>query len=271
MEKVKTELIMLGTGYAMATRCYNTCFALKNGEEYFLVDAGGGNGILNQLDKAAIPCTSLRYMFVTHAHTDHVLGAVWIIRKVAMLISNGAYTGDFTVYCHREHAQMIALFCKLMLPPKLTGWLGCRIVVQEVSDGEAVCIPGMDIRFFDIASLKMKQFGFRAVFPDGTALVCLGDEPYNGICHDYAAGCDWLLCEAFCLYRDREKFKPYEKHHSTALDAGKLAEMLGVKNLLLYHTEDTALSQRKENYGREARSVFSGRVFVPDDLDRIIL
>lgn len=34
------ELIMLGTGNAMVTRCYNTCFVLSSGEEYFLVDAG---------------------------------------------------------------------------------------------------------------------------------------------------------------------------------------------------------------------------------------
>ena len=35
----------------------------------------------------------------------------------------------------------------------------------------------------------------------------------------------------------RDTFKPYEKCHSTALDAGKLAEELVVKNLILYHTE----------------------------------
>ncbi len=45
------ELIMLGTGNAMVTKCYNTCFAIRNGAEYFLVDAGGGNGILVQLEK----------------------------------------------------------------------------------------------------------------------------------------------------------------------------------------------------------------------------
>ena len=44
-----TQLIMLGTGNAMAIECYNTCFALKSGKEYFLVDAGGGNGIFTQL------------------------------------------------------------------------------------------------------------------------------------------------------------------------------------------------------------------------------
>ena len=65
---MKPELIMLGTGNAMVTKCYNTCFALRNEEEYFLVDAGGGNGILSQLEKAQIPFEQIRHMFLTHAH-----------------------------------------------------------------------------------------------------------------------------------------------------------------------------------------------------------
>ena len=41
------RLIVLGTGNAQAIHCYNTCYAMQKGEEYFLVDAGGGNGILS--------------------------------------------------------------------------------------------------------------------------------------------------------------------------------------------------------------------------------
>lgn len=51
-------------------------------------------------------------------------------------------------------------------------------------------------------------------------LSCLGDEPYKEVTRPYVEGCDWLLSEAFCLDRDKEIFHPYEKHHSTALDAG---------------------------------------------------
>ena len=49
------KLTMLGTGHGTATECYNTCFALSNdNSEYFLVDAGGGVGILRQLKYANI-------------------------------------------------------------------------------------------------------------------------------------------------------------------------------------------------------------------------
>ena len=78
---------------------------------------------------------------------------------------------------------------------------------------------------------------------------------------------DWLLCEAFCLYRDRDVFHPYEKFHSTALDAGRVAEDLKVKHLLLYHTEDSHLDSRKNDYSAEAKLHFSGIVVVPDDLE----
>ena len=53
-ENVITELTMLGTGNATVTRCYNTCFTIKTGKNILLVDAGGGNGILGQLEKAGI-------------------------------------------------------------------------------------------------------------------------------------------------------------------------------------------------------------------------
>ncbi len=43
------KIIMLGTGSAMVTDCYNTCFLLKSGNDCLLVDAGGGNGFYPQL------------------------------------------------------------------------------------------------------------------------------------------------------------------------------------------------------------------------------
>ena len=35
-------LYVFGTGNATVTNLYNTCFALRDGDEYFMVDAGGG-------------------------------------------------------------------------------------------------------------------------------------------------------------------------------------------------------------------------------------
>lgn len=51
----------------------------------------------------------------------------------------------------------------------------------------------------------------------------------------------------------------------------RLAEGLRVRNLIIYHTEDRTLDTRRERYTAEARTSFSGGIWVPDDLERIVL
>ena len=76
-------LHVLGTGNALVTRCYNTCFLLDLPQGYLLCDAGGGNGILSQLEKAGVDLAQIHHLILTHAHSDHLLGAVWVVRMVA--------------------------------------------------------------------------------------------------------------------------------------------------------------------------------------------
>lgn len=262
---------MLGTGFAMAEKCYNTCFALVNGNDALLVDAGGGNQIFQQLAAANVPYENIKAMFITHAHTDHILGAIWMVRKMAALIHKKKHGGDFHIYCHDEAVDALLQICRLTLPQKFIREFDTTIFVHKVKEGDQAEAAGMRLTFFDIRSTKMKQFGFQAILPDQQRLACLGDEPYNPACRQFVDKCDWMLCEAFCRYEDRDIFHPYEKHHSTVLDAGRTANELQVKNLLLYHTEDKHLATRKESYTAEAKSVFGGNVFVPNDLEHIQL
>ena len=120
-------------------------------------------------------------------------------------------------------------------------------------------------------SCSEKQFGFHALLPNRKTLVCLGDAPYNEYLLPYVENADVLLCEAFCLDSDKEVYFPHEKNHSTVLEAAKVAEEFGVKQLILYHTEDILLRERKLRYIEEAHRVFSGQIYVPDDLERIVL
>ncbi|MCH4167585.1 MAG: MBL fold metallo-hydrolase [Megasphaera sp.] len=267
-----TELIMLGTGNAMVTRCYNTCFLIRLASgAYFLTDAGGGNGILGRLQEAKVSYTDLHYMFVTHGHTDHVIGVLWVIRKIAALMAGGKYTGDFHIYCHDVVRHIIVTMARLMLKKKDQSYLDHGIYLHEIQDGETVDFLGLELTAFDIHSTKAKQFGYCLQFPDGRRCTCLGDEPYNEQNEPYARQADWLLSEAFCLYEDRELFHPYEKHHSTVKEAAETAQQLGVKNLLLYHTEETHLADRKQRYTAEARQYYTGHIYVPDDGEHILL
>ncbi|KGK90959.1 beta-lactamase [Desulfosporosinus sp. HMP52] len=266
------HLVVLGTGHAAATNCYNTCFTLSNEKnDYILVDTGGGNGILVALAKAGISIDQIHHVFVSHKHSDHLLGMVWIIRMIASSMLLGQYSETLKIYCHKELMNNIITLVEITLDKKLTDLIGSRILLIPVTDGQTENLPGNYFTFFDIHSTKAKQFGFSTKLSNGKLLTFLGDEPYNPLCENYALNSDWLLSESFCLYRDRERFKPYQKHHSTVKDACELATHLNIKNLILWHTEDTNLTQRKALYTAEGKKYYDGNLYVPDDLDVITL
>ena len=197
-----SQLIMLGTGNAMCTRCYNTCFYLRTPSGGLMVDAGGGNGIFRQLFKARIAFEEVHHIFVTHCHPDHLLGVVWMIRKISPMMNHGRYQGTLTIYCHDEVAHALRTIGALLLPAKIWSAVDQTILFREVTDGEQVTIDDITLTCFDTGAVKTKQFGFHAVLPDGQRLCCLGDEPYDARSERYARDCDWLLHEAFCLERD---------------------------------------------------------------------
>lgn len=184
---------MLGTGNAMVTQCYNTCFLIHTDGGWFLTDAGGGNTILRGLEEAGVQYAAFHHMFVTHGHTDHVLGVVWVIRKIASLMAAGHYEGEFYIYCHDEVKHMLLVMCEMMLKKKDFSYIGTRIHLDEMQDGEQRTFLDMTLTAFDIASTKAKQFGYEIRFSDGMRLTCLGDEPYNERYCPYAWQTDWLL------------------------------------------------------------------------------
>ena len=235
------RLTALGTGNAAVTRCYNTCFLLDLPQGYLLCDAGGGNGILSQLEKAGVDLAQIHHLILTHAHSDHLLGAVWVVRMVAAAMNAGRYEGELTIWCDPAVREGLCQMARITLQKKMTDRLGDRILFHDISDGQTDTILGRKVTFFDIHSTKMKQ------------------------------GADWLLCEAFCLYEDRERFKPYEKHHSTVKDACELAQGLGIPHLVLWHTEDRRLAQRQTLYTQEGRAYYDGDLHVPNDLDTLTL
>ena len=54
------KITMLGTGNALVTECYNTCFVLEDEGKYFMIDGGGGNEVLKQLKRAGLNWMDMR-------------------------------------------------------------------------------------------------------------------------------------------------------------------------------------------------------------------
>lgn len=265
------KLTILGTGSAMVTKCYNTCFTISSGDEYFLVDTGGGNTILTNLEKKDIQINKIHNVFISHAHNDHITGIVWIIRAVAQQIINEKYDDNLYIYCHKDIISTIRTISVLLLQKKFTKFFDDRILFIEVEDKSNINILDLNMKFFDIRSTKQLQFGFVTTLENGKKFTFLGDEPYNDELFEYANNSNYLIHEAFCLYSQRDKFKPYEKHHSTVKDACENASRLSVENVILIHTEDKNIHSRKTLYKEEGEQYFNGNIIVPDDLEEISL
>lgn len=266
------SITMLGTGSAMVTKCYNTCFTIFNeNNEHFLVDAGGGNTILSNLEKADISINNIHNMFISHNHNDHILGAIWVIRAIANSMLNSKYDGIFNIYCHKKSIDALKSISSFVLQKKFINLFDDKILFHEIADNMSIQILGRETTFFDIHSTKELQHGFTTILENGKKLTFLGDEPYREDIKQYCENSDYLMHEAFCLYSQKDIFKPYEKHHATAKDACTNAHKLNAKNIILYHTEDKNLSQRKKLYIEEGQKEFNGTIFMPDDLDVIEL
>jgi ribonuclease Z len=263
------KLTMLGTGNALVTECYNTCFLIEDNGQVFMVDGGGGNTILRQIKYAGYDWMDMRHIFVTHKHVDHLMGIIWMVRMICQFMRHGEYKGEAYIYSHREVLDLIRDMAVKLLPKKVTVFIDDRLHLVEVSDGDSMDIIGHKVTFFDILSTKAKQYGFRMELDGGKMLTCCGDEPLNTEIEKYAKGSEWMMHEAFCLYSEADIFDPYEKHHSTVKDACELAERMGVKNLLLYHTEDKNLANRKAMYSEEGKPYYHGNLWIPDDLEAI--
>lgn len=261
------KLHILGTGNATVTEVYNTCFLLEENGEGFLIDGGGGNEILRKLKQIQMPLNHIHHIFLTHKHIDHFVGIIWLVRMICQKIERGEMEGEFFLYGHDEVIGLVDDICRKLIDGKAIKHLNKELHLVVVEDGTSQNILNHEVTFFDIDSKKAKQFGFTMMLENDRKLSCCGDEPYNPVNEKYVQNSDWLLHEAFCLYEDKEVFKPYEKAHSTVKDACEFATMLGVKNLVLYHTEDKTIATRKKRYTEEGKRFFYNNLLVPDDME----
>ena len=259
------KLHILGTGNGGTLNCYNTCFIIENNKEYFLVDGGGGNQILKQLKLANIDISKVHNVFLSHNHTDHILGLIWVIRDVCHKMFKGKYLGNLNIYGSDESMKVLKLLVELLFPK--VKQFEDRILFNIVKDKQMISINALNFTFFDIHAKKEKQFGF--VINDN--LIFCGDEPLKENLFDFARNKNWIIHESFCL--DKENFDniAYQTGHCTVKDASIIAQTINAKNLIILHMEDNDLRNRKTLYTNEAKKYFNGNIYVPNDLEVLIV
>lgn len=291
------KITMLGTGHAMTFGCFNTCFLYENENGKMLVDTGGGNQLISQLQKAGTNPSQIQAIFISHRHTDHIMGLPWLFRT-----AGGPGGGSpIRLYLHEDVFKVAKAMVELMFPDKLEE-LRKSLEFIEIRHGDEAEILGRKFRFLDLYSPTCPQFGFSMTLGSGKQLVFHGDVPFDERNRMEFLGTDYLMHEAFNLASDKHPMggpgmppmpggsggpggpmppmpggpggpggKPGKKGHSTVKEAAGYASSLKADTLILIHGSDNDLAHRKEAYIAEASTEFSGRIYAPNDLDVIEL
>lgn len=255
------KITFLGTAAGMkclSSHC--TSLLIEDDSTNLLVDTSGGHEILQAFHEAQRQPKEVQNIFISHYDSDHILGIIPLVRALRR------DPRPRTVFCSQDTKNAIdALFTYTASAhyndiPDLS--------FHIVKDGDAVDMGKWKVTFFDLQSGKTPQHGCAIAYADGKKLAFLGDEPLTEHALPYVKNSDVFIHEAFCTSDTAEQFKPYEKHHGTAKDAGENAMKAQAKLLATFHMEDDTLVARKEKYAADiAKSGFTGDIFIPVDSD----
>ena len=250
------RLIFLGTGDPFNYERAQTILALPlAGGETMLVDTSSGTNVLRQLHEAGIPLESVRHIFVSHRHFDHIGG-------LPPLLTNLVSLPDADVTVHSLPATIRAARQLLELTiPGVEGWLGPRLRWNGVKAGEAITIGGIDVTPFRVQH-GLECVGFRFAQDDRVAVFTADTKPSPNTVK-YARHAELLVHEAYAL--DDQAEQAHFFGHSTAADAGRMARAAGVRRLTLTHFRASAYVD-PEALRAEAAAHFDGPVDVARDL-----
>lgn len=265
---MKDRIIMLGTGNGSTVKLYNTCFVIQNEVGNFLVDTGSSMEIINRLREANIKLEEINNIFISHSHTDHILGLINMFKKIGWKAMHNEYKEKINIYCNSYVYESIINIAKYTLPAKLLDCVYGVVDFKILNDDDKYFINNVEYNFFDLKSKSVDIYGFECVL-NNKRLVFLGDVKPEVDIENRIENADYVMHEVFCLDSDEKIFHPYDGNHSTVKSACVNMDKLGVKNLILYHTEETHGLERKRLYEDEGKEYFKGTVIVPDDLEAI--
>jgi ribonuclease BN (tRNA processing enzyme) len=269
-------IVMLGTGTPRPQPdVWGPATAVVVGRRVFLIDAGVG--VERRLAAAGLPTNGVTAAFITHLHSDHVLGLPDLIFTTWLL----GRTRPFPVYGPHGLAQMTEhLYAAFSEDIRVrTEGLehesreGYRIDVRETGPGVVYDSGGVRVTAFQVDHGEWREaYGYRFDAP-GRSIVISGDTRPSEELVRMATGVDVLIHEVqpsdstqHPPGRSTAAWAAYVRaYHTTALELGALAARARPKLLVLYHDGRRVPA---EGMLADIRRSFSGPVVMAADLQR---
>ncbi len=259
---------LLGTGTPTPRlSSFSAATLVEAGSEKLLFDFGRGSTI--RLFQKKIPLGAITAHFITHLHSDHVvglpdmwlsgwIGTPWASRKTPMVIYGPAGTAAMTDNLTRAFSEDIRIReDDEHLPPSGVAFQAKDVVPGPVYEKNGVKVTAIEVNHGE----KIKPaFGYMIEY-DGKKVVLSGDTKYDERIANAAKGADLLVHEVAIIEPELAKsypsYKDIEAHHSSPEEAGKIFTLAKPKLAVFSHivfatlkpvpdVPEDALAQRTE-------------------------
>jgi ribonuclease Z len=243
------------------------------GAEKFIFDAG--RGAMQRLHQLQIPFANITGVFLTHHHSDHVVGFAdlwltgwigrpWGKREVPLRVWGPEGTKRMM-----EHLPK-AFFVDIRVRSKSYPLNGVKLEAEEIKEGLVYDKDGVKVSTFEVdhGGEELPAFGYRVDYR-GRSAVLSGDTTFNENLIRQAQGTDLLVHEVTAAAgnaaENAAQLKRIASNHTTPEQAGevffRVAPKLAVYNHLLLFG-----GARAEDLLPATRKNYSGPLLVGEDL-----
>lgn len=283
-QTAKTKLVLLGTGGGPRPRRGSSASAqvILIDNAAYVVDCG--DGVARQLVLANVSLPTMRHVFLTHQHSDHNAdygNLIWLAWTAGLRTRVDAWGPPPLVRMTHLSFEMNAYDIKTRIADEGRIPLVPLVHAHELTRGGLVM---QDNKVKVTAALVrhppvVPAFGYRFDAPDRSIVISGDTAPSDNLIalaqgadilvHDtlYPPGVDRLVVGVPNSTTLKESIM---SHHTTAEDAGRVAQRAGVKTLVLSHfvpADDPAVTDQM--WIDAARTHFRGTVIVGKDLMEI--
>jgi ribonuclease Z len=258
------KINVLGTAGASVTKDRdNTSFLIDLDGCLILLDCSGNPA--GKILRMGYQPNDLDLVLITHLHIDHCYGLPALLFH--MFLDNRTRSIDIAAP-EEEFESLLEQLKAHQLHPDIRSFAFQNIRVNRALHS---LIWSSDFcRVFSMeADHNRSSRSYRVEeLKTGRVAVFSGDSRPSPQMPEFARHADLLVHEASYLSSDKDLAADYG--HSTAVDAAKLAVASGVSQLALVHF-DLKKHSSIDEFRKEASSVFSGKLLLPDDFDVIQL